>query len=71
MEGTYLVWADISAFGMTSDQVTERLLTEGRVMVSSGTIYGQAGEGFIRINIACPRERMMEGLRRMAAVLPR
>ena len=30
MEGTYLVWADISAFGMTSDQVTERLLTEGR-----------------------------------------
>ncbi len=69
MEGTYLVWADCRALGMTSDCITARLLSEGRVMVSSGTIYGAAGEGFIRINIACPRERMMEGLRRIAAVL--
>ncbi len=69
MEGTYLVWADCRALGMTSDDITARLLDEGRVMVSSGTIYGAAGEGFIRINIACPRERMMEGLRRIANVL--
>lgn len=69
MEGTYLVWADCRELGMTSDDITARLLSEGRVMVSSGTIYGAAGEGFIRINIACPRERMMEGLRRIAAVL--
>lgn len=69
MEGTYLVWADCRELGMTSDGITARLLSEGRVMVSSGTIYGAAGEGFIRINIACPRERMMEGLRRIAAVL--
>ena len=54
---------------MTSDDITARLDDEGRVMVSSGTIYGAAGEGFIRINIACPRERMMEGLRRIANVL--
>ncbi|MBP3512244.1 MAG: pyridoxal phosphate-dependent aminotransferase [Prevotella sp.] len=69
MEGTYLVWADCRELGMTSDDITARLLSEGRVMVSSGTIYGAAGDGFIRINIACPRERMMEGLRRIAAVL--
>ena len=67
LEGTYLVWIDITATGLTSDEATERLLKEGKVMVSSGTLYGkQAGEGFLRLNIACPRSVMMEGLKRIA-----
>jgi cystathionine beta-lyase len=70
LEGTYLVWVDIRAMGLTSDQLTERLLREGRVQVNSGTMYGQeAGEGFIRLNIACPRSQMMEGLRRIAQTI--
>ncbi|MBO5186907.1 MAG: pyridoxal phosphate-dependent aminotransferase [Prevotella sp.] len=69
LEGTYLVWADIRSTGLTSGEAAKRLETEGRVMVSSGTIYGGAGEGYIRINIACPRERMMEGVRRICRVL--
>ena len=67
LEGTYLVWVDIRPTGLTSDEVTRRLLTEGHVYVSSGTLYH--GEGFIRLNIACPRSQLMEGLRRMAQVL--
>ena len=58
LEGTYLVWVDIRATGMTSDQMTEWLLKEKHILVNSGTMYGEAGEGFIRINIACPRERI-------------
>ena len=69
LEGTYLVWVDCRALGATSDELAARLASEGRVMVNSGTMYGRAGEGFIRINIACPRSRMMEGLGRIAAVL--
>ena len=70
LEGTYLVWVDIRATGLSSDQLTERLLREGRVQVNSGTMYGQeAGEGFIRLNIACPRSQMMEGLRRIAQTI--
>ena len=66
LEGTYLVWADIRKLGVKSDVLAERLMNEGHVKVSSGTIYGERdGEGFIRINIACPHNRMMEGLRRM------
>lgn len=66
IEGTYLVWVDIRPTGMTSDALTERLLTNAQVMVNSGTMYGQtAGEGFIRLNIACPRSQMMEGLKRI------
>ena len=70
LEGTYLVWADIRQLGVKSDVLAERLVNEGRVKVASGTIYGERdGEGFIRINIACPHSRMMEGLRRIAAVI--
>ncbi|MCQ2375542.1 MAG: pyridoxal phosphate-dependent aminotransferase [Salinivirgaceae bacterium] len=70
LEGTYLVWADISATGKTSDQITQLLIDKGHVMVSSGTIFGKTdGEGFIRINIACPRSRLIDGLNRIANVL--
>lgn len=70
LEGTYLVWVDVRATGETSNEVARRLSDDGRVMVSSGTMYGRtAGEGFIRINIACPRHRMTEGLERIAKVL--
>lgn len=70
MEGTYLAWVDIRSTGMKSDEVTERLLSEGKVQVNSGTMYGTTtGEGFIRINMACPRALLMEGLRRIKQVL--
>ena len=70
LEGTYLVWVDITATGLTSDELTERLLVEGKVLVNSGTMYGPAaGEGFIRLNIACPWARMMEGLYRIKSVI--
>ncbi len=69
LEGTYLVWVDCTALPFSSDDITERLEREGRVAVNSGTMYGAEGEGFIRINIACPRSRMMEGLRRIADTL--
>ena len=69
LEGTYLVWADCSCLG-TSDAITARLESEGKVLVNSGTMYGSPdADGFIRINIACPRQQMMEGLRRIHAVL--
>lgn len=70
LEATYLVWVNIEPTGVTSDQLTQLLLTEGKVMVNSGTMYGQGqGEGYIRINIACPRARMLEGLQRIAHVV--
>lgn len=70
LEGTYLAWVDISGLGMTSDEVTEQLLRKGHVFVSNGTLYGkEAGEGFIRINLACPRAVLTEGLNRIVKTL--
>ena len=67
LEGTYLVWVDIRATGLSSDALTDRLLKEGKVQVNSSTMYG--AEGFIRLNIACPRSQMMEGLERIRKVI--
>jgi cystathionine beta-lyase len=65
LEGTYLAWVDISTLGLSSDALTGQLLQRAHVQVSSGTLYGAAGEGFIRINLACPRAQLMEGLERI------
>ena len=65
LEGTYLVWVDCRSLGIRSEELERRLYENGRVWVNSGGIYGEAGEGFIRINIACPRERLLEGLERL------
>lgn len=70
LEGTYLAWVDISGLEMTSDEVTEQLLRKGHAFVSNGTLYGkEAGEGFIRINLACPRAVLTEGLNRIVKTL--
>lgn len=70
LEGTYLVWLDIRPLGQTSDEITRRLLSEGKVLVNSGTMYGeQEGEGFIRVNIACPRSQLVTALESMSKVL--
>ena len=64
LEATYLAWVCIRPLGLDADTLCQRLLDHAHVQVSSGTIYGDAD--YIRINLACPRQRLLEGLRRMA-----
>ncbi len=65
MEGSYLAWIDVTPTGLTSTQATQKILNEGRVMVNDGVIYGKAGDGFIRINLATPRSIVEEATRRI------
>lgn len=69
LEGTYLAWIDCRALGVGSERITQRLLDEGRLMVNAGTLYGPGGEGFIRLNFACPRTMLTEGLERLVSIL--
>ena len=69
LEGTYLPWVDITATEMTSQAYCDCLLSEAKVWVNPGTMYGpDSGEGYIRLNIACPRSRLLEALERIAKV---
>ncbi len=65
LEGTYLVWIDCHIAGMDSDEIEQRLVSDVKLMINSGTMYGPGGEGFIRLNIACPRARVIDALTRM------
>jgi cystathionine beta-lyase len=65
LEATYLVWIDCSAYQLPVAQLAAFLLTDEKLWVNEGTMYGQSGEGFIRMNIACPRGVLTEGLRRL------
>lgn len=64
LEGTYLVWMDCRTFGMTSAELEKVLIQDAKLWLNAGTMYGKDGEGFMRWNIACPRARMIEGLKR-------
>lgn len=70
LEGTYLPWIDISAMGVTSKALCDRLVKEAKVWINPGSMYGlESGEGYIRVNIACPRSRLQEALQRIKIVL--
>ena len=61
-QGTYLAWIDLRAFGMTDRQLKERISKAG-LFIEFGDEFVGNGEGFVRINLACPRalvERAMD-----------
>jgi cystathionine beta-lyase len=67
LEGTYLPWVDITATGQSAQAYADQLLHDARVWVNPGTLYGaQSGEGHIRLNIACPRSRLLTALERIS-----
>jgi cystathionine beta-lyase len=70
-QGTYLVWADVSALiekmNFADDlELARELELSGRVKLSPGSAFGRQGRGFVRINTACPRSQLGEALNRMA-----
>lgn len=67
LEATYLPWIDVSALGIPSEELEEKLKTKAKVWVNCGEMYGRGG--FIRLNIACPRQRLREGLERICRFL--
>lgn len=64
LEGTYLAWVDCRALCADTDELAQRLADEAHVMVNPGSMYGKEGQGFVRINLACPMSLVKEGLNR-------
>lgn len=69
LEGTFLAWIDCRALSVGSERMAQRLMDEARLMVNPGTLYGPGGEGFIRLNFACPRPLLTDGLERLTGIL--
>ena len=67
-EGTYLVWLDFRAFGLKPKELEKKMLEEAKLALDSGYKFGAGGEGFERVNIACPLPILKESLERIARV---
>ena len=66
-EGTYLLWLDFSYYGLSDEALDETIIHKANLWLDSGHIFGPAGSGFQRLNIACPRSILEKGLRQLAS----
>lgn len=64
-EGTYLLWIDCEALGLSADQINDFFIQDAKVGLNRGSSYGTAGEQFMRMNIASPKELIIEGTNRI------
>ena len=64
-DATYLLWIDVSGTGHDGDEVQAWIRKETGLYVNEGSEYGDAGKNFLRMNLACPRATVEEGLKRL------
>lgn len=64
-EGTYLVWLDCRELGLSEKELEQFIAQKAKLWLDDGIIFGKAGEGFERVNIACPRATLKEALERL------
>ena len=61
-EGTYLVWMDFRALGLSDRELKDLIEKKAEVWLDGGAIFGESGRGFERINVACQRETLVDAL---------
>ncbi len=64
-EGTYLVWLDCRGLGLNKDELQTFMREKARLYLDEGYVFGPEGEGFERVNIACPRHILADALERI------
>lgn len=67
--GTYLLWIDYRETGLTEKEMMDKLLNKGKLALEPGTKYGEAGRGFLRMNVACPPALVQDGVQRFITAL--
>ena len=65
-EGTYLLWLDFRAYGLSDEALNEKIICDAHLWLDDGPIFGAGGSGFQRINIACPWSTLENGLEHLA-----
>lgn len=68
-EGTYLLWLDFRAYDLSAKALDDLIVHKAKLWLDSGHIFGADGEGFERLNIACPWQTLERGLEQLAAAL--
>lgn len=68
-EATYLLWIDYRGTGLSEEEMMDKLLNNGKLALEPGTKYGEAGRGFLRMNIATPRSVVEDGVKRFITAM--
>ncbi|MFA9422591.1 MAG: MalY/PatB family protein [Sedimentibacter sp.] len=61
-QSTYLMWLDFRKYNLTQEKLMNKLINEAQVVLNSGTDFGEEGNGFVRLNIGCPRSMLKQCL---------
>jgi len=69
LEGTFLAWVDLRASGLNHNQLSHVVRSKAKLMLFEGHAFGDAGQGFMRINLACPRKTLQEAVKRLVGAL--
>ena len=68
-EGTYLIWLDFNGLNIEDNKLNDIIVNKAKLWLDAGNIFGKAGLGFERINIACPRKILEEAFNRLKNAL--
>ena len=69
MEATYLMWLDCRELGLNTEELDGLFFKKAKIALDSGYWFGETGKGFMRMNLACPRSMLEEGLERLASAV--
>ena len=67
-EGTYLAWLDCRELGLSAKELDEAITQKGKLWLNAGYSFGKGGDGFERMNVACPRSVLRKALERLKNV---
>lgn len=66
MEGTYLMWLNCRKFNLPQPELVDLFLNKAKIGLNDGSIFGAGGEGFMRLNIGCPRSVLKNAMEKLA-----
>lgn len=68
-DATYLLWVNCEEVSQNAKELVQKIREKTGLYLSDGNVFGGDGKHFFRMNLACPRERMMDGLKRLSQAI--
>jgi len=69
LEGTFLAWIDLRSSGLNHNQLSRVIRSKAKLILFEGYQFGDGGQGFMRLNLACPRKTLQEAVKRFVTAL--
>lgn len=68
-EASFLIWLDCRKLGLSQPQLVDLFVNKARLALNDGTMFGKEGEGFMRLNVGCPRAKLESALKNLASAV--